>query len=474
MSLRQRVVASERIVLGTMLDEPETCAQVFGSVRSSDYQHRPHGVLHALLASVVASGDLPTLGAVIERAEASGATESIGGVGYLVGLVEERAPSRQAIGSYVSQMLREQSRLRLHESAGALQSLADGCTALRGGKHHDPPADPEELMRLGVGWLSDAVRSSSDRTEWRSGDALAQHRLDADARSARGEKAAKIWATGIEVLDQHTRGGFRPGNLVVIAARPAMGKTALALGFALSAARVGAKVGIFSLEMTAQELDVRAVSWLSGVPLALVEPACLGQDVPLMTQAQWDSVLDAEMEVREMRYRVSDRPGQSIAEIAATCEAWRAADGLDMVVIDYLQLMTHPDKGRHDLSVAVTSVAAKGLAKRLGCPVLLLSQLNRQVEGRADARSEDWVERTGRPRMADLRDSGAIEQDADMILAPVKPSRQCIDAGLAKPWEARILVLKQRGGGEADLLVDWDGPCTRYSDAQIAEDDLLP
>ena len=477
MSAADHAVRLERRILGTALDDTaEGAPAVLGTMRPEDYIAPHHGRLHRALAALHAAGRLSAgVDALAAHLHATGASDAVGGLVYIAELMTERLPSVMAVEAIAAEHARYAGRARLQEVARAVAELASGRSVLLWGKSYDPPDDPRMLVRLSTQLHEQAVRGgpSGERSQFTAGESLVAMRLAAEQRHAEG--VASAISTGIPILDDNLRGrGFKPGQLVIVAGRPGTGKTAAVLGFAISAALAGRRVAFFSLEMEHAELTVRGLSWLTGIDGDTVELATTGADpdmLPLMTQEQWDDLLEAEQVWSDLPIRIDDRPGQSLAEMAATCEAWRAADGsVDLVVIDYLQLVSHEKGERHDISVGNTSKRLKELAKRLKCPVLCLSQFNRGPEGRT-AGAATWVDEQGRPRPSDLKDSGAIEQDADIILAPMhaKPSQM---PHMATAGDAAMLILKQRGGATGDVPVRWDGPATRYFDSPMVDEML--
>jgi len=472
----------ERTLLGSVIDDPAECASaVLGAIRAGDYVEPHHQRLHMVLAQLHADGRLGAgMEAVYGHLLATGTIDAVGGTDYVLHLLDLRVPSRYAIAALLEEHARYATRHRLGEVAQAVASLAAGASVILWGRSIDAPAEPRDLVRLSTQLHQEALRSpGGPRHQWTTGESLAEVQRVARERAERGEVARKVVSTGIPILDDNIRGGWRPGQLVVIPGRPGTGKTAAALTFALHAALAGERVAFFSLEMTHDELTLRLMAQMVGESVDDIEIATTGTDpdlLPLWSQRAWDDLLHAESVIGSLPLRIDDRPGQSVADIAATCEGWRSADGaVDLVVIDYLQLMDHGKHDRHDIAVGHSSKKLKELAKRMGCAVLLLSQLNRKVEDRADASAADWVECIGRPRPSDLRDSGAIEQDADLIIAPMHARREHIEAARATPGDARMLILKQRGGSVCDVPVRWDGPAMRYSDPDegAGVDDLL-
>ena len=207
--------------------------------------------------------------------------------------------------------------------------------------------------------------------------------------------------SGISQIDAIT-GGWQKSDLIILAARPSVGKTALATSMALSAAATGKRVAIFSIEMSAEQVGARILSSASGIPLAAIRNG--GIDLVQMSELeQWADT------VSKMGIYVDDSPTASPSVMRSKCRKIAAERGVDLIIVDYLQLMV-PDRSGKDQNrvneVADISRALKGIARELDVPIIALSQLSRMSEYRD----------TGEPRLSDLRDSGAIEQDADMVL----------------------------------------------------------
>ena len=238
------------------------------------------------------------------------------------------------------------------------------------------------------------------------------------------EKPVVGLPSGIGPLDDLT-GGWQPGNLIILAARPSVGKTAIALQFGLHASvQEKAPVLFFSQEQSGQELADRATSHLGRIPGdALRDPRKLADE-------HWPRITAAAATINETPLIIDDTAGQTIESITARCRQSNAERRLGLIVIDYLGLMKMPKADRHDLAVGVVTKALKALAKDLRVPILLLCQLNRNG--------------TGRPRDEDLRDSGNIEQDADLILFLYRKDPE----NLA---HTTLVLHKQRNGPKDDV-----------------------
>jgi replicative DNA helicase len=251
--------------------------------------------------------------------------------------------------------------------------------------------------------------------------------------------------TGLESLNKVTS-GWRGGQLIILAARPSIGKSALAVNMAVSAARSGKHACIFTLEMTAAELSVRMICGMAKVGM---DEVMQGE----MSKHHLNSYANAHRQVLELPITIDETSAISISSLRARARAIHEKKPLDLILVDYLQLCTGTTKramqNRH-LEVAEISGGLKSLAKELNVPVIALSQLNRQLEQRKDAR----------PMLSDLRESGSIEQDADIVLLLHRKKE--------KPSEdAELFVAKNRSGQAGVGIRLWfDGPTTTFTDHQ--------
>lgn len=259
-------------------------------------------------------------------------------------------------------------------------------------------------------------------------------------------------STGFPTLDS-VNGGFRPGQFVVIGARPSVGKSALMGGIALKAARDGYKVGVLSLEMEAKDIFGRMVSSYTGVPFAEMDRTGL---VKLERQQVVSRALSG---LADLPLYFSDTAQCTIHDIRAKAELLKQRYGLDMLLLDYLQLVEETDKYRsREQGIAQISRGLKMLAMNLQIPVIALSQLNRESEHRADKK----------PTMADLRESGAIEQDADIVMIlhrDWRAGKTHNEDGSSTENEADLLIYKWRNGCPANLKLRFEAEIMRFSEA---------
>lgn len=253
--------------------------------------------------------------------------------------------------------------------------------------------------------------------------------------------------TGFKYLDTMTS-GLQKSDLIILAARPAMGKTAFALSLALNAAVKGrASVMMFSLEMSKEQLGQRLLSMESKVDMQSLKTGRL-------ERRDWDDINIAMDVLSGANIHIDDTAGITIMEMKSKCRRLKAEEGLDLVVIDYLQLMTPEGKSdSRTQEISVISRNLKLLARELDCPVIVLSQLSRAPETRTDHR----------PMLSDLRESGSIEQDADIVIFLYRDEYYNEDT--ESPGECEVIVAKHRSGPTGTVKLAWLEKLTRFVDS---------
>ena len=281
------------------------------------------------------------------------------------------------------------------------------------------------------------------RDDWVSAfDGLVQHTQVLEDRNSGKIKA---WATGLSDLDSYLEGGLRAGELVIVGARPSMGKTALGMTIGLHLAEQHA-VGMLSMEMTQSDVRDRMVAMMGNVTLSNVKRPDTG--------LQWDRVSESVERSRSIRFAVSDQSGLNINQVRSKARAIKRTQGLNVLVVDYIGLMTGLDpKQNRAYQLEEVSRGLKNLAKELGIAVLCLAQLNRGIEGRgADAI----------PQLSDLRDSGAIEQDADIVMFVHRPIQANPELGLEWQSFAKLSIAKNRNGQCGLVYLNYQGNKTKF------------
>lgn len=259
-------------------------------------------------------------------------------------------------------------------------------------------------------------------------------------------------ATGLETIDMKLS-GLQPSQLILLAARPAMGKTALGLTMAWNAARVGKSVAFFSLEMSVLQLNYRLLSMVSMIDLEQVMNGRIKDD-------EWELLFRATKEIANKDLYVDETPGITLSEMRSKLKRLKAEVGVDLVVIDYLQLMQADGRQENRQNeIASISRGLKTLSKELNCPILSLAQLSREADKRADHK----------PILSDLRESGAIEQDADVVMLLYREDYYDEEDN---PNIAKVIVAKHRNGSTGTLDLFFNKPCTTFRDLSYKEENV--
>jgi replicative DNA helicase len=414
-------VESERVVLGALLLDPDVALSVVDVLPAAAgpwFYRDAHNLVYDALLTLLERRDPVDLQSVTDVLQRRGYLQRVGGSVSLAELLECLASTVNA--PYHARLIREKALLRrlidIGTTVSALafeqddipQILGQASQALLAVAHAQAPHAVVDLHALLLAAITPAQQ--------------------ADPQALPGIPS------GFHDLDT-TINGFQPSNLIIVAARPAQGKTALGLQFALSAClHTGAPVLVFSLEMSQDELASRLLC-----SEARVDSIALRRG--LLIPSEWGQVMEAAERLRDLPLLIDDTPRVSVMDIHARARRLQMDRGLGMIVIDYLQLMRpHRRVESRQQEVSEISGDLKALAKELRVPVIALSQLSHAVEHR----------RPAIPPLADLRESGAIEQDADLILFTYREQRYNPQADAT----ARLLIAKQRNGptGEVRLL----------------------
>lgn len=408
----------EASLLGSLLLSPELLPQL-GFISPADFHLPDHERIYAKMVQLHA--DQIPVEALNLKSEAP--------ISYLVELQGLVATSANTV-PYAKQVRALSVRRKLGEIAGELVHRVAG----------------EESLQDLVGWAERSILSATATMGPTDGAvsaaALAMAAYQQAERFAESGGAMLGRSTGLRSLDEVTD-GLTDTDLVVIAARPGMGKSALASQLALKAADDGSAL-LFSLEMSKEQMAIRMLSQRSGVHGNAIARG-------KMTPDEWQRLARASGWLSERRLWVDENGGHSIDSLCSEARRVAAkAGGLNLVVIDYCQLVQGRGSNREQ-EVSSVSRGAKALAKELHCPVLLLSQLNRGLEAREDKR----------PRLSDLRESGAIEQDADEVLFIYRGAvyDQTCDEDMAE-----LIMTKNRDGRLGTVAVEWDGATTTFAD----------
>lgn len=433
MKVFPQAVEAERALLGGLITSPERVPEIAGMGLRGDHFHRPeHRQLYRLLTEMHGRGEAIDLVTVPERVARDGRQDEFGGIAYVVAL-PDAIPSTANLGHYAKVIVDKALLRALIETT---QEVGDQAFAQPDDVHNLLDRAAREILSLGSGigigsWeqisltLDQAVKELEER--------------------AASEGPVSGNTTGFDDLDR-LLAGMHPSDLVILAARPAMGKTALALNIAQNMALMEpCAVGIFSMEMSRAQLVTRMACAQGRVDASKVRTGSLDTE-------DWERFLDASDELRGARIFIDDTPGLTITDVRSRSKRLKAEnDDLGLIVIDYLQLMQGDDaRAPREQQISSISRGLKALAKDVGVPVLALSQLNRGVEARKEKR----------PMVSDLRESGAIEQDADVIMFIYRDeyyNEDSPDKGLAE-----VIIAKQRSGPTGTIKLVFQGQFTRF------------
>ncbi|MHC4975097.1 MAG: replicative DNA helicase [Planctomycetota bacterium] len=443
-----QALEAEMSLLGSMILDHTTTGDVLQHIRSSDsFYSQQHGAIFDALVEtydVHHSGDLVQL---LDALQNKGVLDDIGGGDYLVQLAESVPTAVNA--PHYARIVSEKHKLRrLIDAAG--QIVYDA--------YHAGELGPEGAKET----LDNAEKMIFDIAEEATGaEAATLQELLHQAIDSLIENDGKILSgldTGYHKLNELT-GGLQAGELIIVAARPSMGKTALALNLAEQIATIGhpnggpAPVAVFSLEMSKQAVAQRLICATSGVDSHRLRRNTLNKDEHHRLQT-------ACGDLSEVPLYIDDSPGLSVLQLRARARRMARQHDIKCIIVDYLQLLTAPGSARESRQVEVSAISRgiKALARELNIPVVCLSQLNRGAEQREGHR----------PRMSDLRESGSIEQDADVIALLHREeyyhtsNPSWADENPDKVGLAELILAKQRNGPTGVVEMIWDSSTTRF------------
>ncbi|GIX36607.1 MAG: replicative DNA helicase [Lysobacteraceae bacterium] len=428
-------IEAEQAVLGGLMLDENAWDQIADKLREEDFYRRDHQLIFRAIGALVEQQkpcDAVTLG---EYFEAHGLAEQVGGVDYVIELARN-TPSAANITAY-AEIVREKSVLRQLIDVGT-RIANDGFQPEGRGVRELLEQAERAVFEIAESGARGKQKFVAVKEAVKDAFRILQERYDNPGQLTGVP-------TGFIELDQRTT-GLQPSDLIILAARPSMGKTALALNIAEYAAlKTRRAVAVFSMEMSASQLAFRLISSLGRVDAQNLRTGQLGDE-------EWSRVTHAITLLADARLFIDDTPALSPTELRSRARRLaREHGGLGLIVIDYLQLMQVPgNKENRATEIAEISRSLKALAKELDCPVIALSQLNRSLEQRTDKR----------PVMSDLRESGGIEQDADLILFIYRDEYyhpDSPDKGLAE-----IIIGKQRNGPTGTLKLVFNGRYTRF------------
>jgi replicative DNA helicase len=431
---------AEQSVLGGMLLSKDAIADVVEVLRSVDFYRPAHQILYDTILDLYGRGepaDPVTVSAELTR---TGTLMRVGGTPYLHTLISS-VPTAANAGFYAEIVAERATLRRLVEAGTRIVQLGYGAASGQGG-------DVDEVVDRAQAEIYDVTerRTSEDYVRL---EQLLQGTMDEiDAISSRGGASIGV-PTGFSELDQITN-GLHPGQMVIVAARPAIGKSTLALDFSRACSiRHGMTSVIFSLEMSRSEITMRLLSAEAKVPLHHMRSGHMSDD-------DWARLARRMGEVADAPLYIDDSPNLTMMEIRAKARRLRQRHDLRLVVVDYMQLMTSGKRVEsRQVEVSEFSRSLKLLAKELEVPVVAISQLNRGPEQRTDKK----------PMLSDLRESGSLEQDADMVI--LLHREDAYERESPRAGEADLILAKHRNGPTGLVTVAFQGHYSRFVDMAI-------
>ncbi len=427
--LPPQAVEVEQAVLGAMLIDPRAIGRAIEVLDDRCFYHEPHAEIFRAIIALYERGeavDQLTLGEELKR---RGRLQECGGLVYLARLATEVATGAN---------IEYHARIVLEKSLGRrlIETAAEVSKEVYAGNR-----DVQEL----IDWTEQRIFSLSERgirSGFESLEAVMGPTFEQIGRAHKRVSLVSGVDTGYTPLNERTS-GFQPGDLVILAARPSVGKTALALNMARNMAmEASVAVGIFSLEMSKMQLAQRLLSAETRVDLHKLRTGRL-------EDADWYHLAHSVGRLAKAPIYIDDTPAITVLEARAKARRLKREHGIGLLIIDYLQLMNVTERvSSREQEISRISRGLKGLAKELNVPVLALSQLSRAVESRADRR----------PQLSDLRESGSIEQDADVVIFIYRPEMYGLKGpdGASTKGMAEVIIGKQRNGPTGSFWLRWN------------------
>ncbi len=422
-------IEAESAILGTMLLDGDSVSSVIDRISPDDFYQPGNQKIFSAIGNLFSGGKPIDLLTVTENLLETGELDKIGGPAYIASLTDDTIPQKSRLREH-TRIIAEKAKKR--QLIAFMRKFADRC-------YTDP------LEHIVEDFSRDFFRMTSDN---RKGPVPISDGIEnlLENLSARmeGDKKFPGLPTGFYELDGILN-GLQPSDLIILGARPAMGKTALAMNIALNCSRNGTKVLVFSLEMSKEQLAERLLSTMTGINGEAIRRGMLSDD-------QLKRLTSASKALSRSSIHLDDSPALTVQGIRARAYKLASQGNLDLIIVDYLQLMNGAGESR-ERQVAEMSAGLKAIAKTLNVPVLALSQLNRSLESRTDKR----------PKLSDLRDSGSIEQDADVVMFLYRdevysPRGDNPTAGIAE-----LHIAKHRNGRTGEVRLGFEGHVYRFN-----------
>ena len=425
-------IEAEQSVIGSMLMDKDAIVTAMETVHGDDFYDRRYGVMFETMVELYSEGKPVDLVTLQDRLREKNVPPEICSVEFIRDLITA-VPYSSNVRQYARIVYEKAVMRRLIKTN---EEIADTCY----GGNEPLEVILEDTEKRIFDLLKD--RSGGDFTPIRE---IALATLEKIEQASRNKSAITGIPTGFTDLD-YKLSGLQPSDLVLVAARPSMGKTAFVLNIAQYAAlRKNYTVAIFSLEMSKEQLVNRLFAMESRVDSQALRTGNL-------SDTDWDKLVESVGIIGSSRLIIDDTPGISVSELRSKCRKFKLEYGLDLIIIDYLQLMSGGKRSSESRQQEISEISRslKAIAREIGAPVIALSQLSRAVESRNDKR----------PMLSDLRESGAIEQDADVVMFIYRDDYYNKDT--ENPNIAEIIIAKQRNGPTGTVNLVWLPDYTKF------------
>ncbi|MBE8712552.1 replicative DNA helicase [Sphingobacterium hungaricum] len=439
--LPPQAIDLEEAVLGAILLEKDALIMISDILHPEMFYKEANQIIYRVAQNISILGEPLDLLTVTAKLRKDGNLEKIGGA-YNITMLTDRVVSSVNIEFHARIIAQKYMQRELIKVSS---ETIHNC--------YDETEDIFDVISLYETKRDELINNIITRKEVNQEDAFRDMIVEMERQSALGELEVTGVDTGFKDMNTAT-GGWQKANLIILAARPAMGKTALMLKKAVNAARSGKPVAIFSLEMAKEQLQQRILSFETGIPLSKIKTPSKLDGV------DWAVIHSKAHEILSLPIVWDDTPGLTLVELNAKAKRMKRLHGIEMVFIDYLQLITIPGEKRFD-EISKISRGLKILSKEIQIPILALSQLSRAVESRPG--------NSKRPQLSDLRESGSIEQDADLVMFLYRAEYYGItedEDGMSTAGRAEAIIAKNRDGATDTIDLIFHGPTTNFSNIE--------
>lgn len=434
---------AEQSVIGSMLMDQEAIVVASEKLNEDDFYNPRYKILFSAIVSLYQSGSAVDLVTLTEKLRENNAAEEVSSIEFISSIISSVPTSANV--KYYADIVAQKALLR------QLIRTTEDIT----NRGYQDSSDINELLEDTEREIFQIVNSRTTSEDFTPINEIALETLENIQSAAMSTGTVTGLSTGFRDLDYRTA-GLQPSDLILIAARPSMGKTAFALNIAEYVAMINhVPTAIFSLEMSKIQLAKRLISMNSKVDSQHIRTGTLEDD-------EWAKITESSIILGESSLVIDDTPGISINELRSKCRKLKMERGLGLIMIDYLQLMS-ANSGSKNISrqqeISDISRSLKALAREVNCPVVALSQLSREVEKREDKR----------PILSDLRESGAIEQDADVVMFLYRDEYYTKDAS-TKKGITEVIIGKQRNGPTCTVELKWLGQYTKFANLEYVKE----